>query len=285
MKAAAFDYVRASTVEEATGALAVLAGENVKVLAGGQSLVPMLNLRLTRPALLVDINRLAELSYLRKDNGNLVIGALTRHREIETSPLVGQNTPLLAEALRYVGHVSIRNRGTIGGSLAHADPAAELPAVCVALDASFLVQGIHGVREIAARDFFLGPHRTALRPAELLISVRVPVLPDGTGCTVQELSFRGQDLPLVAVFAAVTVNSDGICTEARIAVGGAGPTPIRATTVEQVLVGQTPTGDVIAAAVAELSVDPLDSIHAPASYRRDMASVLTRRAIRTAVSR
>jgi carbon-monoxide dehydrogenase medium subunit len=282
MKAAAFDYVRASSVEEA---VAALAEDNAQVLAGGQSLVPMLTMRLVKPAVLVDINRVAELSYLRRDNGNLVIGALTRHRETETSELVRQDMPLLAEALRYVGHVSIRNRGTIGGSLAHADPAAELPAVCVALDASFLVQGPRGVREISARDFFLGPHRTALKPAELLISVRVPVLSEGTGFAVQELSFRGRDLALVAVFAAVTVDSAGICTAARIAVAGAGPTPIRATTVEQALLGQTPTESVIAAAVAELSVDPLDSIHAPASYRRDMAAVLARRAIRTAVSR
>jgi carbon-monoxide dehydrogenase medium subunit len=282
MKAAAFDYVRVFSAEEAVEALAE---DNAQVLAGGQSLVPMLNMRLAKPAVVIDINRVPELSYLRRDNGNLVIGALTRHRAIETSPLVSQDMPLLAEALRYVGHVSIRNRGTIGGSLAHADPAAELPAVCVALDASFLVQGSRGVREIAARDFFLGPHRTALEPAELLISVRVPVLPDGTGFAVQELSFRGRDLALVAVFAAVTVDSAGICSGARIAVAGAGPTPIRATAVEQALVGQAPTESVIAAAVAELSVDPPDSIHAPASYRRDMAAVLARRAIRTAVSR
>jgi carbon-monoxide dehydrogenase medium subunit len=282
MKAAAFGYVRAFSVEEAVEALAE---DNAQVLAGGQSLVPMLNMRLAKPAVVIDINRVPELSYLRRDNGNLVIGALTRHRAIETSPLVSQDMPLLAEALRYVGHVSIRNRGTIGGSLAHADPAAELPAVCVALDASLLVQGSRGVREIAARDFFLGPHRTALEPAELLISVRVPVLPDGTGFAVQELSFRGRDLALVAVFAAVTVDSAGICSGARIAVAGAGPTPIRATAVEQALVGQVPTESVIAAAVAALSVDPPDSIHAPASYRRDMAAVLARRAIRTAVSR
>jgi aerobic carbon-monoxide dehydrogenase medium subunit len=282
MKAVAFDYVRASSVEDAVDALG---DDNAKVLAGGQSLVPLLNMRLARPAVLVDINRLAELSYLRRDNGNLVIGALTRHRTVETSPLVHEDIPLLAEALKHVGHVSIRNRGTFGGSLAHADPAAELPAVCVALDAFFLIQGPDGVREIAARDFFLGPHETALEPSELLISVRIPVLPAMTGYSVQELSPRGNDLALVGVFAAVTVESAGICSQARIAVAGAGPTPIRAIAVEQALTGQTLTDLAIAAAVAELSVDPPDSIHAPASYRREMASVLTRRAIRTAVSR
>ncbi|ALG09538.1 FAD binding domain-containing protein [Kibdelosporangium phytohabitans] len=277
MKAAAFDYLRAATIEEAAEASA---GANTAVLAGGQSLVPLLNMRLARPSLLVDINHLTDLSYLRRDNGNLVIGAMTRHRAAETSALAGQDVPLLTAALGHVGHVSIRNRGTVGGSLAHADPAAELPAVAVALDASLRAQSAHGVRDIAARDFFVGPNRTALRPGELLVSVSFPVLQ--AGFSVQELAFRGQDLALVLVVAAVTVE-DGHCTQARIAVGGAGPTPIRATSVEQALVGRALTDALITEAAAELSCDPPDSIHAPASYRREMATVLTRRAIRTAV--
>nr|WP_042193643.1 xanthine dehydrogenase family protein subunit M [Kibdelosporangium sp. MJ126-NF4]CEL20817.1 Carbon monoxide dehydrogenase medium chain [Kibdelosporangium sp. MJ126-NF4]CTQ98378.1 Carbon monoxide dehydrogenase medium chain (EC 1.2.99.2) [Kibdelosporangium sp. MJ126-NF4] len=277
MKAAAFDYLRASSVTEAVEALA---GAGARVLAGGQSLVPLLNMRLARPRLLVDINHLADLSYLRRDNGNLVIGATTRHRAAETSALVGQDLPLLAEALRYVGHVSIRNRGTIGGSLAHADPAAELPAVAVALDASFRAQGVHGVRDIPAGEFFLGPHQTALTPGELLVSVSFP--PPPARFSVQELSFRRRDLALVVVVAAVTI-VDGVCAQARIAIGGAGPIPLRATAVEQALVGQTLTDAVIAAAAAELVCDPPDSVHAPASYRREMATVLTRRALRTAV--
>ncbi|MCE7003072.1 xanthine dehydrogenase family protein subunit M [Kibdelosporangium philippinense] len=277
MKAAAFEYLRASSTSEAIEALA---DPNAKVLAGGQSLVPLLNMRLARPSLLVDIGGLNDLAYLRRDNGNLVIGAMTRHRAAETSPVVRQDLPLLAEALGHVGHVSIRNRGTIGGSLAHADPAAELPTVAVALDASVQAQGIHGTRDIAAGDFFLGPHQTALEPGELLVSVSFPV--SAAGISVQELSFRGRDLALVVAVAAITVE-DRVCSQARIAVGGVGPTPIRATAVEQALVGQTLSDSVIAEATAELRCDPPDSIHAPASYRREMASVLTRRAIRTAV--
>ncbi|ONI76106.1 molybdopterin dehydrogenase [Actinosynnema sp. ALI-1.44] len=274
MKAAAFEYLRAASCDEA---VAALAGEDTAVLAGGQSLVPLLNMRLARPRLVVDINRLADLSYLRRDNGNVVIGALTRHRAAETSAMVATDLPLLAAALRYVGHVSTRNRGTVGGSLAHADPSAELPTVAVALDASIRVQGSHGVRDIAAPDFFVGPHETALAPGELLVSVSFPVVPGAV--SVQELPFRGCDLVVVAAVAV----EDGICAQARIAVGGAGPTPIRASAVEEALIGRPVTDAVIAAAVAEFTCDPPDSLHAPASYRREMASVLTRRAIGTAV--
>lgn len=282
MKAAAFDYVRAASVDEAVEALAGRAG--AKVLAGGQSLVPLLNMRVARPALVVDINRLDDLSYLRWDNGSLVIGALTRHRAVETSELVRQEVPLLAEALRHVGHVAIRNRGTIGGSIAHADPAAELPAVSVALDASFTVRGPDGERVVAAQDFFLGPHRTALGSDELLVQVRVPVLPVGTGFAVEELTRRSRDLALVAVFAAITLNSNGVCEQARIAVGGAGPVPLRVRAAEELLVGHAVTDEVIAEVAHQIAAatDPPEDIHAPAEYRRDMAAVLVRRAVRQA---
>ncbi|MBB5852383.1 FAD binding domain-containing protein [Amycolatopsis umgeniensis] len=276
MKAAPFEYLRASSLDEAIEALA--GTPDARVLAGGQSLVPLLNLRQARPPLVVDINRVDELSFLRKENGRLEIGALTRHRVVETSAVVRSEVPLLAEALGFVGHVAIRNRGTVGGSLAHADPAAELPAVMVALDAEFSVRGPAGERVIAARDFFLGPHRTALEPGELLTRISVPT--HRGGWAVEELSRRSRDLALVAVFATVTLSGE-VCETARIAVAGAGPTPIRATAAEEALVGGALTDDAIALA-AELvaaATDPPGDLHAPADYRREMAAVLTRRAI------
>lgn len=278
MKAAPFEYVRVSSLDEAVEALA--GTSDARILAGGQSLVPLLNLRQARPSLLVDINRVGELSFLRWENGRLEIGALTRHRVVETAEIVRSEIPLLAEALEYVGHVSVRNRGTIGGSLAHADPAAELPAVMVALDAELGVHGPGGERVVAARDFFLGPHRTALAPGELLTRISVPLPRERTGCAVEELSRRSRDLALVAVFAAITM-SDDVCATARIAVAGAGPTPIRATTAEESLAGGELTTDAIAAAarLVAAATDPSDDLHAPAGYRREMAAVLARRAI------
>ncbi|WP_410666282.1 FAD binding domain-containing protein [Amycolatopsis sp. lyj-84] len=276
MKAAPFEYLRAASLGEAIEALS--GTPDARVLAGGQSLVPLLNLRQVRPTLVVDINRVDELSFLRKENGQLEIGALTRHRVLETSETVRSEVPLLAEAIGYVGHPAIRNRGTLGGSLAHADPAAELPAVMVALDAGFTARGPEGERVIAARDFFLGPHRTALGHGELLTGISVPS--HRGGWAVEQLSRRSRDLALVAVFATVTLSGD-VCETARIAIAGAGPTPIRATVAEEALVGRALTDDVVALAaeLAAAATDPPDDLHAPADYRREMAAVLTRRAI------
>lgn len=281
MKAAPFDYVRAATVDEAVAAL----GDDARVLAGGQSLVPLLAARLARPAVVVDVNRLDDLAGLHRSGEHLVLGALARQRRVETSPLVRRDVPLLAEALSHVGHVATRNRGTVGGSLAHADPAAELPAVCVALDARLTARGPRGTRVIAARDFFRGPHRTALAPDELLVEVRLPVPPAGSGHGVAELNRRANDLALVAVVACVTV-ADGTVTHARIAVAGAGPTPIRASAAETLLLGRPASAAALAEAAAAVAdtTDPPDHLHAPASYRRDMAAVLTRRALRQAVT-
>ena len=278
MKAAPFDYVRAASVEEAVDALAT---DEARVLAGGQSLVPLLNMRHVRPSLLVDVNRLTELAGIRAAGEWLELGALTRHRAAETSALVRRDAPLLAEALRHVGNVTIRNRGTVGGSLAHADPAAELPAVAVALDAELTVRGPNGERVLAARDFFVGPFTTALRPGELLTGVRVPVSAPNTGHAVEELTRRSTDLALVAVFATITL-ADGRCEQARIAVAGAGPVPTRADAAETFLRGQPPTADVLAEAARRVVTDPPDDLHAPAEYRREMAVVLTRRALHKA---
>jgi carbon-monoxide dehydrogenase medium subunit len=284
MKAGAFDYVRAASVAEAVQVLA--AHEDAKILAGGQSLVPLLNMRLARPAVLVDINRIGELAYVRRDNGHLTIGALTRHRAVETSGIVRRHAPLLAEALRHVGHVTIRNRGTIGGSVAHADPAAELPATCVALDALFVACGPAGERVIPARDFFRGYLQTALEADEMVTEIRVPMLPADTRCAVAELARRSGDFALVAIFAALTLAPDGTCSDARIAVAGAGEVPVRATDAEEVLKGSVPDAGVLAVAAAAVAAatDPPSDIHAPAEYRREMAAVLTRRALHSALS-
>ncbi|PSL55835.1 carbon-monoxide dehydrogenase medium subunit [Saccharothrix carnea] len=279
MKAARFDYVRATTVDVAVDALA----RGAVALAGGQSLVPLLNARSRRPEVVVDVSRLP-LTGVEQDGSTLVLGALTRLRAAETSPVVRRAVPLLAEALTHVGHVSVRNRGTVGGSVAHADPAAELPAVFLALDAVFTARGPGGTREVDARDFFLGPYRTALAPDELLTDIRVPLPPPTARHGLAELSRRPNDLAITAVFTSVTL-TDRVVTEARIAVAGAAPTPIRAHAAEELLRGQALTPEVLAgvADAAADATDPVDDVHAPAAYRRDMTAVLTRRALRQAV--
>ncbi|WP_433271295.1 FAD binding domain-containing protein [Actinosynnema sp. CS-041913] len=280
MKAAPFEYLRVSTVDEAVGALR----PGAVVLAGGQSLVPLLNTRSRRPEVVVDVSRLP-LTGIEQNGSSLVLGALTRLRAAETSPVVRRVVPLLAEALTHVGHVSVRNRGTVGGSVAHADPAAELPAVLLALDAVFTARSPGGTRTIDARDFFRGPHRTALAADELLTGIRVPLSPSATGHGIAELSRRPNDLAVTAVFTSLTLD-DGVVTDARIAVAGAAPTPIRAHQAESLLRHQVPTADVLAAAAeaAAAATDPIGDVHAPAAYRRDMAAVLTRRALRQAVA-
>lgn len=285
MKAASFEYVRATSIDHVVRTLAD--NEDAKILAGGQSLVPLLNMRLARPATIVDISRIDDLSYVRGAGDHLEIGALATHRLVETSELVRRHVPLLAEALRHVGHVTIRNRGTIGGSIAHADPAAELPATCVALDAEFVVQGPRGRRVIAAADFFQGYLMTALEQEEVLTEVRVPVLAPGTGCAVEELARRSGDFALVAAFAALTMGTDGTCRDARVVVAGAGSTPVRATAAEALLKGAAVTADVVAAAAqaASAATNPPSDIHGPAEYRRQMATVLSRRAITQAADR
>ncbi|WP_033442174.1 FAD binding domain-containing protein [Saccharothrix sp. NRRL B-16314] len=279
MKAAPFDYVRASSVEMAVDALR----DGAVALAGGQSLIPLLNARARRPAVVVDVSRLP-LAGVEQVGSTLVLGAMTRLRAAETSPVVRRAVPLLAEALTHVGHVSVRNRGTVGGSVAHADPAAELPAVLLALDAVFSVRGRGGTREVDARDFFRGPHRTALAADELLTGIRVPLPPATARCGIAELSRRPHDLAITAVFTSVVLTGR-VVTDVRIAVAGAAPVPLRAHAAEHVLRGEVFGPDVLAAAAeaAADATDPIDDVHAPAAYRRDMTAVLTRRALRQAV--
>ena len=286
MKPPRFDYLSPRSTDEA---LAILArhGDEAKVLAGGQSLVPLLNFRLVRPGYLVDLNDVGGLSGIRLDDGHLAIGAMTRQRAVETSPLVRERCPLLAEAMPQIGHVQIRNRGTIGGSLAHADPASELPAVVAALDGELVLQSARGQRVLKPEQFFVGYLTTATAPDELLVEVRVPVAPPRTGSAFLEISRRHGDFALVGVAATVTLAESGICTAAAIALTGVGPAPVLARDAARALVGDTPSPaafEVAGRRVAE-RVQPDSDLHASSDYRRQLASVLTRRALGHAAER
>ncbi len=271
-------------------ALDVLAehGSNAKVLAGGQSLVPALNFRLGRFGVLVDLNRIEELAYIRHEGGVVRIGAMTRQREIEVSALIRERVPLLTAATRMIAHLQIRTRGTIGGSLSHADPAAEYPAVILALEGVLVLQSRRGTRQVPARDFFLGLFTTAVQPDEILVEVQLPVAGRGQGFAFDEVSRRQGDFAIVGVAAALTVGG-GRISGARLSACGIGEAPLRLNAAESVLIGQDPAPEVFqkAASVAAASVEPRSDLHADAEYRRRMGASLVRRgagpAARTAV--
>jgi carbon-monoxide dehydrogenase medium subunit len=286
MKPPPFEYVAPRKTEEAVALLAQH-GDRAKVLAGGQSLVPLLNFRLARPEVLVDVNRVAELAYVRPSDGGLAIGAMTRQHALERSDVVRARLPIVAEACRLIGHLPIRHRGTVGGSLAHADPASELPAVMVALEAELTASGKSGRRTLSAEQFFTGIFTTALAPDELLTEVRVAALPPRTGGAFLEIARRAGDFALVGAAALVTVDDAGRVTRARVALCGAGPTPIRAREAERVLVGERPEGRVLdeAAEAAARGTDPPSDIHASAAFRRKLARHVGRQAIELAARR
>jgi carbon-monoxide dehydrogenase medium subunit len=271
-----FAYFAPTSVQEATELLAEH-GDDAKVLAGGQSLIPLLSLRLARPTVLVDLNGIDELSFIDA-NGSTTIGAMTRHRTVERSEVIARTVPLLAAAVPYIGHAAIRTRGTVGGSLSHADPAAELPAVALALDATFVARSAKGgEREIAAADFFAGYFTTALEPDEVLTSIRFPNAAPGTGVSVQEMARRHGDFAMVA--AAVSVAPG----DARIALINVGDRPVRAAEAEAALNGGASVDDVVALATRDLS--PVSDLHATAGYRRSVAAVMLRRALTDATAR
>lgn len=289
MKPAPFLYFRPANMGEALAVLAKHGGE-AKPLAGGQSLIPAMNFRLARPAALVDLGRIAELAYLRAepDGGGLAIGAMTRQRTVERSDIVRREAPLLAEAMPYIAHPQIRNRGTLGGSLAHADPAAELPAVMLALDARFTARGVAGERSIAAGEFFTGALETALRPEELLVDIAVPPAPARSGCAFVEVARRHGDYALVGVAVLVTLDAGGRCERARIALISVGDGPVLAAGAAALLAREAPSDAAIRAAAdvaAQRDVDPPSDIHASAAYRRHLAAVLTGRALTRAFER
>jgi carbon-monoxide dehydrogenase medium subunit len=286
MKPPRFEYLAPTSLDEALGLLADH-GDEAKVLAGGQSLVPLLNFRLVRPAYLVDLNEIPGLAYVRADDGRLAIGAMTRQRTVETADVVRERCPLLADAMPQIGHFQIRNRGTIGGSLAHADPAAELPAVTLAVDAELVARSTAGERTIPAADFFLGYLSSALDDTELLTAVRFPPWPPSTGWSVQEISRRHGDYALVGLTAVVGLGDGGRIERAALSFFGAGATPVRVPEAERVLVGEHPDPAAFAEAadVVTKSIEPPGDNHATAAYRAHVAGVLTRRCLAEAAER
>jgi aerobic carbon-monoxide dehydrogenase medium subunit len=281
-----FDYHAPTTVDEAVALLGRYGGD-AKVLAGGQSLVPLMNFRLARPSYLVDINGLDALAGVARLNGRITIGAMTRQRDAASHEQVIAQLPILAEAISFIGHPAIQNRGTVGGSFAHADPAAELPVVALALDAQLNLQRLQDTRTVDADKFTLGYLSTVLEPDELLMAVSFAVPTDGSGWCFTEVARRHGDFALVAVAALLTLDDAGAIASARLALGGVGAAPVRARAAERVLVGQPATDEAFraAAAAADDVLDPEDDLHASAAYRRHLASVLIRRALTVAASR
>jgi carbon-monoxide dehydrogenase medium subunit len=266
---AAFDYQRASSAEEAI-ALVAEHGDEAKFIAGGHSLLPLMKLRLAQPSVLIDIGRLADLSYIREDGDHIAIGALTRHRDLETSPVLKQHNPLLAHAASHVGDPQVRHRGTIGGSLAHADPAADLPATTLALGATYVAQGPGGRREIAAAAFYTGFLESELSPDEMLVEVRVPKI-GGAGWSFQKFNRRAQDWAIVGVSAWKANGSSGV------AMVNMGSTPVLCTSVMNALAQGASAADAAQLAVAE--ADPQADLNASVEYRTHLAKVLVRRAL------
>ena len=285
MKPAAFDYIRPDALDAALAALAQHGGE-AKLLAGGQSLMPLLNFRMLRPAWLIDINRLGALDHVSEDGSGLHIGALTRHHTLETSPAVARRFPVLAEAMRHVAHLAIRNRGTIGGSLCHADPAAELPMMALLLDAEIEARSSRETRRIAAQDFFVGPLATTLAETEMVTEIRLPALPPRTGWGFEEFALRAGDFAFAAAAALVSI-ADGRIVAARLALMGVGDTPLRLHDVERALAGQTVSATLASdvAAEARAAVDPASDLRASAGYRRHLVAALTERAVTQACRR
>jgi carbon-monoxide dehydrogenase medium subunit len=269
MKPPPFEYHAPTDVGEAVRLLSAL-GENGRLLAGGQSLMPMLNLRLARPEAIVDLNRITALAFHRLDGEALVIGALCRQRDIERDQEVLARCAAIADAVPLIGHIGIRNRGTVVGSLTHADPAAEWPVLAVLLDATLEVQSAAGRRSIAAQDFFKGLFLTDLRPGELVVEARFPLPPEGAGSAFVEVARRHGDFALGAAAAVVELAADGSVAAARLALGGFDSVPVRATPDP---------------AVAATEVHPVDDIHAPAGYRRKLAATLARRVLQLAEQR
>jgi carbon-monoxide dehydrogenase medium subunit len=283
VKAPAFDYVRVRSLAEALELLG-RHGDEAKLIAGGQSLVPALNLRLLAPKLLIDIGGVSELTGIAVADGRVRLGALTRHVELMRSPEVASHLPLIAKAMPHLSHAAIRNRGTLGGNLAHADAASELPACCVALGAEMVIAGPDGERRVTAEDFFTGIYETALRPDEILVAVEAPMVGADARCAFLELARRSGDYALIGVAAQGTVR-DGGFADLRLAFFSAGPTPMLAAHAAGALIGGPVTEAAIRAAQSALAQDlaPQDDLQATAATRMHLARVLLHRAVREMV--
>jgi carbon-monoxide dehydrogenase medium subunit len=258
-------------------------GDDAKIIAGGQSLVPLLNFRLLRPSILIDINRIESLAFISETATDIRVGALTRHYQLETSPVIARHLPVLSCAMTHVAHLAIRNRGTIGGSLAHGDPAAELPMMALLLDAELHIGSVAAARITAARDFFLDALTVDLNAGEIVTEIALPKLPPQTGWGFAEVSRRRGDFALAAAAATLAVAA-GAIVEARIALSGIGRTAVRAATAESLLVGHALEPPLVSQAIEAVraAIEPDTDLHASADYRRHLAGVLTGRALAAA---
>ncbi len=284
MKPAPFEYSAPTSLEEAISVLKRY-GDEAKVLAGGQSLVPLMAMRLARPAAVVDLSRVDDLAYVREGD-TTAIGAMTTHRDVEMNNYLFRRCPMIREAMSVVGHVAIRNRGTVGGSCAHSDPAAEWPALALTMDAVFEARGPNGTRTIPASDFFLSYFTTALEPEEIVTEVRLKLPPPEAGTAFMELARRNGDFGIVGVAAAVT-RSGGKIVEAKLTLMGVGGVPVRSEEAETVLSGSDGGDDALAAAAeaVDRAIDPTGDIHGSENFRRNAAKVMTKRALRCAYER
>ena len=288
MKPAPFKYYAPTTVEEALAHLAEY-GYDAKALAGGQSLIPMLNFRLAQPSVLVDLNNISELFYIRPDeNGGLLLGAMTRQSQVEHDALVAERAPLVHEVMPQIAYPQIRSRGTFGGSLAHADPSAELVAVNMALNGRFRLRSQAGERWVPADEFFVGLFTTVLEPDELLVEVALPAMPPRSGGAFLQITRRHHDFCMAGVAVLVTLDDKDQCEKARLVFLSVGDGPVNAGQAAEMLKGQTPTPELIRAAAEKAAsdeIDPGSDIHASAEYRRHLAKVLARRALTQAFDR
>ena len=285
MKPAAFDYVSAESIAQAVHALAG-AGSDAKIIAGGQSLMPMMNFRLVKPSLLVDINRIPGLDKIERRGARISLGALVRHRMTASDPLIAESLPVLHHAMKHVAHLTVRNRGTFCGSICHNDPAAEMPMMAQLLNAEIFIISPTGERRLSAKDFLVGSLVTALEPDELVTEIEIDQLAPGTGWGFQEFARRHGDYALAAV-AVTMLRRDGIASDVRVAVMGVGETATRVTEVETLLDGHELDGDLIDLAVDAVRtlVEPNSDLHASADYRRHLCGELTRRALLDAWNR
>jgi carbon-monoxide dehydrogenase medium subunit len=287
MKPAPFEYYVPDSTEQALELLREH-GESAKLLAGGQSLVPAMNFRVVQPGVLIDLNKIGELQYIRDEAGTLRLGAMIRERELEFDPVVSRRTPLLADVMPHVAHPQIRNRGTLGGSLANADPAAELPVIMLALEARLKVRSARGERWVAAPDFFAGMFTTDLAADEMLVEIELPFTPTRTGWSFMEVAPRAGDYALMGVAAVVTLDENRRCQRARLVYLNAGDGPLQAREAAQMLEGEALTDELIEAATAlasEKEISPFGNVHASPDFQRHLARVLTRKTLKQAIER
>jgi carbon-monoxide dehydrogenase medium subunit len=287
MKPALFEYYVPDSIEQALELLREH-GDSAKLLAGGQSLVPAMNFRVVQPSVLIDLNRVEELKYIHEADDTLQIGAMTRERQLEFDLLISKKAPLLSEAMPYVAHPQIRNRGTLGGSLANADPAAELPVIMLALGSRFKVANADGERSVDAQNFFTGMFTTDLAPDEILVEIELPAMTPRTGWSFMEVAPRAGDYALMGVAALVRLDESGKCRQAKLVYLNAGDGPVDAKEAASLLEDETPGADAIEA-VADLAsqkeINPFGNIHASPDFQRHLARVLTRKTLNRAIGR